>query len=50
MLLSDKACVEVIVFSSATQLSEGSFELFPFCGHYSVLLLNCNFQKQLYSL
>lgn len=38
MLLSDEACVEVIVFSSATQLSEGSFELFPLCGHYSVLL------------
>lgn len=38
MLLSDEACVEVIVFRSATQLSERSLKLFPLCDHYCVLL------------
>lgn len=34
MMLSE----EVIIFSSATQPSEGSFKLFPLCDHYFVLL------------
>lgn len=38
MLLSAEACVEMIIFSSATQLSVGSFKLFPLCDHYFVLL------------